>query len=145
MAGLRPSVPAALGPPSLTWVMDTPQDVGDGDVRTILMAWAPRANLPSVEGTPWGAVLMEFHGEAAVASKVLWGGSGRLQPAMVGSSQAYFVTGPHELDLLSPEGALRHFLVKGNVLLWNDGNITWRLETGLSEADAVRIAESMSR
>jgi hypothetical protein len=143
LAGFRPSVPAALGPPSLAWVMDTPQDFGVGGVRAIVMAWSPRPDLPKVEGTPWGAVLMEFHGEAAVASKVLWGGSGTLKPATVESTQAYFVTGAHELDLLSPEGALERFLVKGNVLLWSDGNITWRLETGHSEADAVRIAESI--
>jgi hypothetical protein len=144
LAGFRPSVPAVLGPPSLTWVMQTPPDFGAEGVRAVVMAWSPRSNLPSVQGAPWGAVLMEFHGDAAIASKVLWAGSGRLQPATVGSKQAYFVTGPHELDLLSPEGALQRFLVKGNVLLWNDGNITWRLETGLPEADAVRIAESIS-
>ena len=144
LAGFEPSVPAALGPPGLVWVMDTPQDFGAGGVRAIVMAWAPRSSLPKIEGTPWGAVLMEFHGDAAIASKVLWNGSGRLKPATVGSTQAYVVTGPHELDLLSPEGARRRFLVKGNVLLWNDGGITWRLETGLPEVVAVRIAESLA-
>jgi hypothetical protein len=42
------------------------------------------------------------------------------------------------LDLLEPE--VRR---SGNVLIWSDGAVTYRLETSLPREDVVRIAESL--
>jgi len=51
-------------------------------------------------------------------------------------------TGPHTIRLLTSEGIV-YTGVDGNVLLWRDGPYTMRLETSLTKAEAVRIADSL--
>ena len=60
----------------------------------------------------------------------------------VGGRPALWLVGPHALLLRSGEIAHRT-LVSGNVLLWQEGEITYRLETAESLDEAVRIAESL--
>jgi len=60
----------------------------------------------------------------------------------VGGNDGYWISGPHDLVLRTPTGE-RRFLVQGNVLLWQDGDTTFRLETALAEADAIALAETV--
>ena len=65
-----------------------------------------------------------------------------IQETQVAGHHALWLIGPHALLLRSGETAHRT-LVTGNVLLWQEGEITYRLETALSLDEAVRIAESL--
>jgi hypothetical protein len=58
----------------------------------------------------------------------------------VGGDVAYWVEGPHPLQLGQGEAWL---LVPGNVLIWTDGPFTYRLESSLSLDETIRIAESL--
>jgi hypothetical protein len=60
----------------------------------------------------------------------------------VGGQPALWLVGPHSLLLRSGETAFRT-LVSGNVLLWQDGDTTYRLETAEPLEEAIRIAESL--
>jgi len=51
----------------------------------------------------------------------------------------YLITAPHELDLLVG-GHIQAFRVTGTVVIWQDGDLTQRLETALHPRDAVRLA-----
>jgi hypothetical protein len=65
-----------------------------------------------------------------------------LQAVQVGSHDAFWISGPHQLSLLTPEGEQR-FTVTGNVLLWEQDGTTLRLETRLPKAEALALAESV--
>jgi hypothetical protein len=141
VAGFTPRVPAALGAPDRVWVDRVVADFSGEEVTTIVLAWEPGEDLPAIEGSSFGAVLMEFRGEANVASKIVGEGSTTIVPTSVGDRDATFITGPHELDLLV-DGHVRRFVVHGTVVLWNEGELAFRLETTLGEVDATAIAAS---
>jgi hypothetical protein len=66
----------------------------------------------------------------------------------VNGQPAAWVRGPHTLTFIeSPSTAhfQQHMLVEGNVLLWQgqDNIVTYRLETTLPKAEAIKIAESL--
>ncbi len=137
-AGLTATVPATLGTPDEVWV-----DVPPEGAR-IVLAWRARPDLPAIEGQPWGAILYEFRGDATLDVKTLVSATNTLRATKVGTHEAYFLTGPHEIDLLNAEGRFVRYRVAGNVLLWQSGDLTLRLETELKERAAVRVAESSS-
>jgi hypothetical protein len=143
IAGFTPLVPGALGPPDRVWVDEavTSFETSDRSIR-VVMAWRPTADLPRIPGTRWGAVLMEFDGDANVATKIVYEETGSLHGALVDGRSAFWTRGPHELDLLGPDG-LKRYLVTGNVLLWNEAGPAARLETALGKHAAVQIAESI--
>ena len=143
IAGFTPLVPGALGPPDRVWVDEgvTTFEAADRTTR-VVMAWRPDADLPQIPGTPWGAVLMEFDGDADVAIKIVYAETGSLRRALVDGRSAFWTTGRHELDLLGPDG-LRRYLVTGNVLLWEEAELVARLETALGKHAVVEVAESI--
>ena len=143
IAGFTPLVPATLGRPDRVWVDEavTTLETSDRSVR-VVMAWRPDTDLPSIPGTRWGAVLMEFYGDAEVATKIVFAETGSLRRTLVDGRSAFWSTGPHELDLLGPHGS-RRYLVTGNVLLWDEPGLVARLETALGKHAAVEVAESI--
>lgn len=137
--GARLLVPSSLGEPSAAYV----DRVSASSVRATL-AWPPSASLPRIGGLPWGGVLQEFRGDAALATKTLYGDAhGRIERVTVRGENGYWLTGAHELDVVTGAGD-RRLLVTGNVVLWRSGDITLRLETALPKAEALRIASSVS-
>ena len=65
-----------------------------------------------------------------------------LQETTVHGQPALWVEGPHFLQLEGQRYDERR-LVDGNVLIWTEGDLTYRLETALSLPEAIRIAESL--
>jgi len=129
-----PLVPAKLGPPGRVWV----EEVG-GDTRVVL-GWLPREDLAAIGEVPYGATLSEFQGEAIVYVK---SSEMPVQLTRVNGEQAYWLTGPHELDVLTADGAIARYRVTGNVLIWQQGGLTLRLETSLDLQSARAIARSV--
>lgn len=67
-------------------------------------------------------------------------------PATVNDQQAFWVVGAHWLLFFDSTGREQfqfNRFVRGNVLVWQHGNITYRLETNLPLEEAVKIAESI--
>lgn len=122
-----PTWPAVLGDPdAVFW-----QDIG-GDA--VVLVWLERAD-PS-------RVRLSLHllsNEAVVWKK--------MQPAVIDETTvrgrtAFWTTGPYLL-FIKGKGLDPVRLIEGHVLIWTDGSVTYRLETDLSLAEAVRIAESV--
>ncbi|MEZ4868877.1 MAG: hypothetical protein R3C14_46560 [Caldilineaceae bacterium] len=70
----------------------------------------------------------------------------KLQPKVVQETQvhgtlAYWTEGEYYVQVL--HGQANRRLVQGHVLIWTEGEITYRLETALPMAEAIRIAESL--
>ena len=127
--------PGSLGPPDRVWLQEGLVSFeGDREGLIAVLAWRPRDGLPRMPGTPFGATSMIFEGKDIVAIKVLdapW----RPLPGHEG----YLITAPHELDLLVG-GRVEAFRVTGTVVIWQQGDLTRRVETALPPSDAVRLA-----
>ena len=100
-AGFTARVPDALGTPDAVWVDETP------DGARIVLGWAPRVTLPAIDDLPWGAVLYEFRGEAALASKLLFTEGNTFAQVEVDGHDGWWIAGPHELDLVTEARHLR--------------------------------------
>ncbi|MGH2579121.1 MAG: hypothetical protein ACRDG9_15425, partial [Actinomycetota bacterium] len=130
-------LPEALGPPDEVHVAESVFSS-----RVVVLVWEADASHPRIEGTPWSTILMELPGsKEPLASKEILAET-TLQAVQVGSHDAFWISGPHQLSVLTPEGEQR-FTVTGNVLLWEQAGTTLRLETALPKAEAVALAESI--
>jgi len=134
-AGFTPLVPRGLGAPDRVWLTSGTNAFGQSDTVLVAMAWLPRPGLPRIPGTPFGASLIEVSGDVDVLVKHVQAPFDYLQEA-----DAYWIDAPHEVELLTPDGT-RVFPVTDNVLLWQRGTLALRLETGLSQRQALRLAQ----
>lgn len=65
-----------------------------------------------------------------------------IKSTTVNGRPAIWGEGEHLLITRSGRDVMRR-LVDGHVLVWTEGEITYRLETALSETEAIRVAESL--
>ena len=65
-----------------------------------------------------------------------------IQETQVNGQYAIWVQGPYLVQLIDGTYAER-MLVAGNTLIWEDNNITYRLESDLSLEEMIKIAESV--
>ena len=122
-------VPAELGEPDGVFI--------DGDASHVALTWLPDGRLPQIPGVPWGAILIEFGGDEVQAVKsVLIDGAEWVD---AGGVRGYWLAQPHMLQLA--DGTT--FRVRGNVLIFQRGRTTLRLESGLDQAAAIRLAASV--
>lgn len=126
-----------LGPPDATYLNG--QRVG--------LIWASRPGLPETESPGVGLVISEFRGtvDEGFFEKIL-GPDTTVTRVTVGGSPGYWISGaPHFFFYIDPQGHAvndDHPTV-GDVLLWTKGDVTYRLETSLGMAAAIRLAESL--
>jgi hypothetical protein len=67
-----------------------------------------------------------------------------LQITQVNGEQALWTEGAHVLELAAPSDmAFEKFIVSGHVLIWTQGDLTYRLETSLDLEETIRMAESL--
>jgi hypothetical protein len=132
--------PTALGEPDVFWLQE-PSLEGAASDPWAVAAWRPTADLPTIDGTEWGAVMIRFRGQADVASKGVSTSGATVDAFELDGRRALWIMGPHEL-VLPIDGALEHFEVRGNVLLVQDGHLTLRLETALPRTSVVELVRS---
>jgi hypothetical protein len=134
--------PRTLEPPSsvhlLEWELGT----------QVFLAWAAREGLPEVGDSGTGLLLAEFRADLAedFFSKVLLEGT-TVDDVNVNGTRGFWLSGaPHEFmfetgrsDLIADATRLT-----GNVLIWETGGITYRLESNLSLEQSRAIAESLT-
>ena len=66
-----------------------------------------------------------------------------IQETDVNGYRAIWTVGPYPLLLSNGDVDYATRLINGNVLIWTDGNITYRLETNQPLEEAIKIAESL--
>ena len=66
-----------------------------------------------------------------------------LERTEVGGEEAYWAEGPYMLAIRGERELELRYLVQGHVLIWAEGALTYRLESGLPLEEALRIAESL--
>jgi hypothetical protein len=130
-----PAYPEELGPPERVFVQRV-----DRQMMVVLVWLDPEQ--PGGIRMSLSIIQSDMPLEKSFAVKT---GVTILQEANVGSRRAIWVQGPHFLQIRqgnSTDYTLR-YLVEGNVLIWTDGELTYRLESGLTLAEAIRVAESV--
>ena len=124
---LLPSYPPDLGQPDRVFVQDA-----DGDM-TILI-WIdpghPTQVLMSLHMIPPGSWAVDKMNPALV------------QETTVHGQYAVWAVGPYPIRFSNGELDFVR-LVDGHVLIWSDGEVTYRLETELDLEEAIRVAESL--
>ena len=122
-----PAYPSDLGPPDRVYVQDQGDDV-------VLLVWQDPARSNRVR--------LSLH----ILGPESWGVK-KFEPTVIEETRvngqpAYWTTGPYVLELHGGEMTTQR-LVTGHVLIWAEGDLTYRLETDLSMDETVRIAESL--
>ena len=134
LAGFEPSLPSGP-PPDEVYVVDSP--FGDPG---LVYAWRPSDTYPALPGTHWGLVLVAFQGDAGTVVKTVQRFED-VHDVSVDGLPASWIPVPHVLDVETERG-VETFAVRGNVLIWQVGDVTYRLETSLDRASAIALAES---
>ena len=134
--------PAVYGQPDEAYV----RAVAGGAMVSLL--YYPRPGLPEAAETGVGALLMLFEPDADtnVLAKKITADGGVMDPVRVNGAPGYWVAGPSAL-VIDPDPSIGFERQPGrpsaNVLLWERADLTYRLETALPRADALRFAESL--
>jgi hypothetical protein len=128
-----PTYPATLGPPDEVYEQQLP-DWEEG-VPVFILVWRERERLDEVRLALYHIAHPAYGLKMASASAIA--------ETEVNGKLAYWIRDPHRFQLATgivEEG----FFVPGNVLIWVEGEITYRLEGAQNIEEAVRIAESLS-
>jgi len=141
IAGFAVRRPAALGEPTIVYTRRI------GSAREVTLLWSPDERLPRTAETGVGLLLSELRGglEPAILKKFV-GREARLEEVDVHGARGYWISGaPHTLVYRTPDGGeiSTQTRLAGNVLLWERGGITYRLESVLDRAAALGIAGSV--
>jgi hypothetical protein len=118
-------------------------------VPQVFLVWRARPGLPEASSTGAGLVLSEFRAEVdqqLIEKKVLPGTGTAVEAVDVRGSPGFWISGrPHLLVFLDEFGRVIEDQVRlaGNVLLWEAGEVTLRLEAAITREVAVRIAETV--
>jgi hypothetical protein len=124
---LLPAYPEDLGPPDRVFVQDA-----DGDMT--ILVWIdpqqPDEILMSLHIVPPGSWAIEKVNPAEV------------QETTVDGQRAIWAVGPYPLRF-SNGGLDIVRMIDGHVLIWTEGDLTYRLESTLSLEEAIRVAESL--
>ena len=140
-AGFHVLVPQTLGTPDEVYVAEPPPG---GEVTLV---YRSRPDLPSTRETGVGALLGQFRGtvQAGLFQKLL-GPDSQVVATTVAGQPGYWITGsPHLFLYQDPNGVVRQESIRlaGNTLIWEQGGITFRLESALDEEGALKVAESV--
>lgn len=124
---LLPSYPAELGQPDRIFVQDA-----DGPMT--IMVW--------LDPQDPGEVRMSLHFLPPNSWAIKKMEPTMLEETQVNGNYAIWAVGPYPLRYKNGDlDFLR--MIDGHVLIWQEGEITYRLETDLPLDDAIRIAESL--
>jgi hypothetical protein len=108
-----------------------------------LLAWNADRRAPALPETPWGLVLLQMPDDAESVLKDI-DRFEDLREVEVGGERGFWIDAPHQLTVISEDGA-RSFAVRGNVLIWSEHGVTFRLETSLDARAAIALAETIDR
>jgi hypothetical protein len=124
-----PTHPADLGEPDLVFVQDL-------DGSAVVLVW--------LDPTQADQVRLSLHvlTSESFAVKKLLDDPSRATHTTVNGQDAYWVEGPYMLEMRSGNWEFTR-LIEGHVLVWTEGDLTYRLETDVPLEEAVKIAESL--
>jgi hypothetical protein len=90
-------------------------------------------------------ILTEFRGEAIPYVQKLAGPGVRIEHVSVDGAPGIWLEGAHAVLFRDAQGIVREdeLRLAGNVLLWERGGVTYRLEGDIERGEALRLAEEL--
>jgi hypothetical protein len=141
LARLSLSGPALLGTPDGFYVASGP----GGMVASAV--YQARPALPVTTGSDVGLVLTEFraNGTDPALIKKLFADGTPIDDVTVRGASGYWIAAPHVVLFMGPNGQVDADppRLSGPTLLWEREGVTYRLESALSEVEALRLARSI--
>ena len=113
----------------------------------VTLLYRARPGLPAAAFTGAGLLLTEFQAridEEFVLTKTVYLGS-TVERVLVGTDPGFWISGrPHEVGYVDPDGQQEFDRTRlaGNVLLWQHGEVTLRIEADIEEGLAIALASS---
>ena len=133
-----PVLPAPYGPPDAIYV-DT---LGRPIVNQVWGA-APGRPLADAQGVSMLLTAMRATTDIDFIKKIADGGA-RITYTRVDGNDAFWIEGAHEVLVLAEDGRdVLDIRVAGDVLLWSEGGLTYRLESALGQKASVELAETL--
>lgn len=130
--------------------LEEPDDVylETGPPAVVHITWDATPDRPAIAGTNIGLLVTQFASpaEGTVLTKDLTSDTD-IERTTVGGQKALWLEGaPHELTYQTTDGTTTQQISRlaGNVLLWEDDGVTYRLESSLEMDPARRIAETLT-
>lgn len=136
-------VPAALGQPDEVRLAEAPTGA------LVYLVYAASDELPAAPGTGVGALVTQFRASLAggTITKVV-PPDGSVDEVEVRGVPGLWISGEmHLIGYLLPDRSVIDDSIRlaANTLLWEEGGITYRLESALELEETLEVAESMSR
>ncbi len=134
------AVPAELGDPDAVYVVSS---IPGGEVA---LAYTPRPGIPLVKQTGLGVLITEFRGDLNPGFMGKSVGPGTtLEETSVNGDPGWWIAGePHMIYVeVNGQGQQVTLRMAANTLIWEHGGVTYRIESGLSKAEAFRIAAGL--
>jgi hypothetical protein len=111
----------------------------------VFLVYRARPGIPATDATGVGLLVSEFRARLDDQFyKKISVGSGTVEFVVVNGEPGYWIQGLHEVSYLDQNGVpvQDSTRIAGNVLLWERGDVTLRMESALSLQEALRIARS---
>jgi hypothetical protein len=121
------SLPADLGEPDRVFVQEAAEAM-------VILVWTDEENPQQVE--------MSLHLIPQYSWVIKKANFETVELTTVHGEQAAWTTGPYPL-IMNNRDIQYTRLIEGHVLIWTEGDLTYRLETDLSMEEAIKIAESL--
>ncbi|HEX6332137.1 MAG TPA: hypothetical protein VF129_12770 [Actinomycetota bacterium] len=106
-----------------------------------LLGWRGGPDHPPLPGTPWSRVLLQVHSDAETITKTV-ARFEDVRTVTVRGRPGFWIDVPHDL-IVRTETRFERYSVGGNVLIWTEGDVTYRLETSLRLRSALALAEGV--
>jgi hypothetical protein len=140
-AGFGIAVPRRLGGPDEVYFAT---NLPDG---VVTLLYGPGDDLPERRSTGVGALITQFRADVDVEliEKVQRQGT-ELEPVTVNGGEGYWLSGrAHAIGYIGPDGEFLQETLRlaGNTLIWQQGDLSLRLEADLPLEEALAIASSM--
>jgi len=134
-----PVLPAPYGPPDAIYV-DT---LGRGIVNQV---WGAAPGRPLADGQGVSMVLSTIRATTDIDFiKKLSNGGATVTYTRVDGNDAFWIEGAHEVLVLAENGReVFDIRVAGDVLLWSEDGLTYRLESALGQQASIELAETMT-
>ncbi len=134
-------LPTTLGPPDEVYLQSTPPG------GQVALVYYPRPDLPQANTTGVGLLLTAFQGSvpAGIFGKGIPPGT-RIEEVQVNGGPGYWIEGdPHTFVYLDSRGQGRSETTRlaGNVLLWEQDQLTLRIESALPKNEVLKVATSV--
>ncbi len=134
------ALPPGLGAPDAVYVVS---GIPGGEVA---LAYTPRPGIPLVKQTGLGVLITEFRGDLipGFLGKTVGPGT-TLQETSVNGDPGWWIAGEPHMVIVQIAGTDQQETLRlaANTLIWEHGGVTYRIESGISKADAFRIAAGL--